>query len=163
MYQVFPLCYRHTKNWIVFLVSNGCSLSCYKPKIQSNLVRTSSVRHFSNHITISNSKHKPINLKKIKQNDYLVPVSSIHCCTYTSGLSSTQSTCCLNRDLILRRVSHLDAFSGYPFRTQLLGNAAGATTDTPQVRPTRSSRTKVSLSQISYAHGGQRPNCLTTF
>ena len=45
------------------------------------------------------------------------------------------------RILILRWASHLDAFSGYPFRTWLPGGAAGATTGTPEVRPSRSSRT----------------------
>ena len=36
-------------------------------------------------------------------------------------------------------------------------------TDTPAVRPPRSSRTKGSSSQISFACAGQGPNCLTTF
>ena len=53
--------------------------------------------------------------------------------------------------LILRGASRLDAFSVYPFQTWLLGHALGSTTDTPEVRPTRSSRTKVSSLQISYA------------
>ena len=53
--------------------------------------------------------------------------------------------------LILRGASRLDAFSVYPVRTQLLGHAFGKTTDTPEVRPSRSSRTKDSSSQISYA------------
>ena len=54
--------------------------------------------------------------------------------------------------LILKHVSRLDAFSVYQYRTQLLGYAPGGTTDAPEVRPTRSSRTKVSPSQISNAH-----------
>ena len=54
--------------------------------------------------------------------------------------------------LILGRVSRLDAFSGYPFRTWLPSNAAGATTGTPEVRPSRSSRTRDSSPQESYAH-----------
>ena len=56
--------------------------------------------------------------------------------------------------LILRGASRLDAFSVYPFQTWLLGHALGSTTDTPEVRPTRSSRTKGSSSQISYALAG---------
>ena len=51
----------------------------------------------------------------------LVPVGSEHCCSYTSGLStwsSSRSLCPLGAgDLILRRVSRLDAFSVYPGRT----------------------------------------------
>ena len=58
------------------------------------------------------------------------------------------------RNLILRRTSRLDAFSAYSFRTQLLSSALGRTTDSPLVRPSRSSRTRDSSSQISYAHAG---------
>ena len=56
--------------------------------------------------------------------------------------------------LILRGASRLDAFSVYPFQTWLLCHAFGNATDTPEVRPSRSSRTKDSSSQISYAHAG---------
>ena len=56
--------------------------------------------------------------------------------------------------LILRGASRLDAFSGYPGRTWLLGRRLGSLTDAPAVRPSRSSRTKDSSSQISYAHAG---------
>jgi len=58
------------------------------------------------------------------------------------------------RDLISRPASHLDAFSAYPSRTWPTSHAAGATTGTPEVRPPRSSRTRGSSSQISYAHSG---------
>ena len=47
----------------------------------------------------------------------LGPVSCTHCCACTSGLSTWWSTTALERDLVLRRVSRLDAFSGYPCRT----------------------------------------------
>src|ERR671916_353070 len=57
-------------------------------------------------------------------------------------------------DFILKRVSRLDAFSGYLFRTWLTSGAPGGTTGTPEVRPSRSSRTRDSPSQVSYAHGG---------
>ena len=56
--------------------------------------------------------------------------------------------------LILRGASRLDAFSVYPVRTWLPGRALGSATGTPAVRPSRSSRTKDSSSQISYAHAG---------
>ena len=56
-------------------------------------------------------------------------------------------------DLVLRRGSRLDAFSGYPGRTWLPGGAAGATTGAPEVRPPRSSRTGGSASQVSHTHG----------
>ncbi len=56
-------------------------------------------------------------------------------------------------DLVLRKVSRLDAFSGYPVRTWLPGRAAGATTGAPEVRPPRSSRTRGSASQVSHTHG----------
>ena len=57
-------------------------------------------------------------------------------------------------DLIWERVSRLDAFSGYPFRTWLTSRAPGGTTGTPEVRPSRSSRTRDSPPQVSYARGG---------
>ena len=56
------------------------------------------------------------------------------------------------RDLVSRPVSRLDAFSGYPFRTWPPGRAAGATTGSPEVRPSRSSRTRERSSQVSYTH-----------
>ena len=55
-------------------------------------------------------------------------------------------------DLVLRLVSRLDAFSGYPFRTWLPGDATGVTTGAPEVRPSRSSRTRESASQVSNTH-----------
>ena len=56
--------------------------------------------------------------------------------------------------LILRGASRLDAFSVYPVPTWLPGYAFGNATGAPEVRPSRSSRTKDSSSQISYAHAG---------
>src|SRR6267378_5576046 len=53
-------------------------------------------------------------------------------------------------DLILERASHLDAFSAYPFRRSLTSRALGRTTGTRELRPSRSSRTRDSLPQISY-------------
>jgi hypothetical protein len=55
--------------------------------------------------------------------------------------------------LISGGASRLDAFSGYPVRTWLPGNATGVTTGTPAVRPPRSSRTRGSFPQASNAHG----------
>jgi len=57
-------------------------------------------------------------------------------------------------NLIWRSVSHLDAFSGYPLRSLLLGHATGVTTDSQALRPPRSSRTRGSASQIPNAHSG---------
>jgi len=56
--------------------------------------------------------------------------------------------------LILGGASRLDAFSAYPCRTWLLSYAVGTTTDTPSVRPPRSSRTRGSSLQVSYAYDG---------
>ena len=56
--------------------------------------------------------------------------------------------------LILRGASRLDAFSVYPVQTWLPGREFSNSTGTPAVRPSRSSRTKDSSSQISYAHAG---------
>ena len=57
-------------------------------------------------------------------------------------------------DLILERVSHLDAFSGYPFRRSPTSRALGRTTGTRELRPSRSSRTRDSLPQISFGCRG---------
>ena len=56
--------------------------------------------------------------------------------------------------LILRGASRLDAFSVYPFPTWLPGHRFDNLTGTPEVSPSRSSRTKDSSSQISYARAG---------
>ena len=80
----------------------------------------------------------------------------------TAFTPSTYQPCCLQGVLpayavgylFSRGASRLDAFSVYPFLTWLLCHAPGGTTDTPAVSPARSSRTKASSSQISYAHAG---------
>jgi hypothetical protein len=87
-----------------------------------------------------------------KPNGRLVLVSYVHCCTSTSSLSTRSSSWALQGDLILERASRLYAFSGYHNRTSLPSRALGRTTGTQEVRPSRSSRTKDSPPQISYAH-----------
>jgi hypothetical protein len=57
-------------------------------------------------------------------------------------------------DLISRKASRLDAFSAYPFRRSQTSRAFGKTTGTRELRPSRSSRTRDSSPQISYAYGG---------
>ena len=88
----------------------------------------------------------------------LVTVSSMCYHTSTSALSTSSSsrgfTSLRMGYLILRGASCLDAFSVYPFRTWLPGHGFGKPTGPPAVRPSRSSRTKDSSSQISYAHAG---------
>jgi hypothetical protein len=54
---------------------------------------------------------------EIKPIERLGPVGSTHCCAFTPGLSTWWSSTALKRDLVLRGVSRLDAFSGYPVRT----------------------------------------------
>ena len=92
-----------------------------------------------------------------KPNGRLVLVSYMHYCTSTSSLSTRSSSWTLHfpfglGDLILERASRLYAFSGYHNRTSLPSRALGRTTGTQEVRPSRSSRTKDSPPQISYAH-----------
>ena len=55
-------------------------------------------------------------MRTLKPIERLVPVSCAGCPASTSGLSTSWSTTALWRDLVLRRVSRLDAFSGYPVR-----------------------------------------------
>ena len=88
----------------------------------------------------------------------LVTVSCVCYHTSTSALSTSSSsrgfTSLRMGYLILRGASRLDAFSVYPFRTWLPGHGFGKPTGPPAVRPSRSSRTKDSSSQISCAHAG---------
>ena len=56
--------------------------------------------------------------------------------------------------LILRGASRLDAFSVYPVPAWLLCHEPDGSTGTPEASPPRSSRTKGSSSQISYARAG---------
>lgn len=87
-----------------------------------------------------------------KPNGRLVLVSFTHHCAFTPSLSTRWSFWALQGDLILERASRLYAFSGYHNRTSLPSHALGRTTGTQEVRPSRSSRTKDSPPQISYAH-----------
>src|SRR3979411_2649643 len=112
-----------------------------------------------------------INLRRVnsmdKPNGRLVLVSYTHYCASTSSLSTRWSSWALHfpfglGDLILERASRLYAFSGYHNRTSLPSRALGRTTGTQEVRPSRSSRTKDSPLQISYAHSRYRPNWLPT-
>jgi hypothetical protein len=89
----------------------------------------------------------------------LVPVGFASCDVSTSGLSTQWSgwgpyPVVPVGDLILKQASRLDAFSGYPFRTWPTSGAPGGTTGTPEVRPSRSSRTRDSPSQVSCARSG---------
>ncbi len=89
--------------------------------------------------------------------DLLVPVSFIHCCMSTSGLSPRRLQGVL---LLSNGISLLEG--GFTLRClQRLSlpdlatrPCTGCATDTPAVRPFRSSRTKNSSSQISCAHDG---------
>ena len=49
----------------------------------------------------------------------------------------------------MRLASHLDAFSAYPFQTQIPSGAPGGTTGKPEVCPSRSSRTSDGTTQNS--------------
>ena len=61
---------------------------------------------------------------------------------------------CAMAVFFLRWASRLDAFSVYPVRTSLPCYAVGRTTVSPEVRPSRSSRTRDSSCHNSCAHDG---------
>ena len=71
---------------------------------------------------------------------------------YTCLLSTSSSWTTLYGALILRKASHLDAFSAYPYQTRIPGGAPGGTTGIPEVCQPRSSRTSGRSTQNSYAH-----------
>ena len=56
-------------------------------------------------------------MRTIKPDERLVLVSSTCCHACTPSLSTWSSSTALQGELVLRWVSRLDAFSGYPFRT----------------------------------------------
>ena len=116
------------------------------PKNEIDWVVTRLVRRTSLRVKLRgvNSMDKP--------NGRLVLVSYAHYCASTSSLSTRSSSWALQGDLILGRAPRLYAFSGYHNRTSLPSRALGRTTGTQEVRPSRSSRTKDSPPQISYAH-----------
>src|SRR6202000_1052951 len=92
----------------------------------------------------------------------------MHCCTYTSGLSTWSSSHGPYQvnpvgDFISKRASHLDAFSAYPTRRSQTSRALGRTTGTRELRPSRSSRTRDSLSQISYGCIGKGTAKILTY
>ena len=58
-----------------------------------------------------------LKMRAIKPIERLVPVSYMRCRTSTPGLSTWSSSTVLKGILVLRWVSRLDAFSGYPVRT----------------------------------------------
>ena len=78
-------------------------------------------------------------IKKYFQNQYLLAKN------FT--ILTHQAYLCNNllqlKKHVLRLVSCLDAFSNYLLRIQLLDNAIGITIDLPEIRFSRSSRTKV--------------------
>ena len=91
--------------------------------------------------------------------DRLVSSSFIRCRTFTDDLSTSSSlrglTCSKQWQFFsLGGASRLDAFSVYPGRTSLPCCALGRTTVAPEVRPSRSSRTRDSSHQNSCAHDG---------
>src|SRR5271169_2455579 len=62
------------------------------------------------------SRGRSLIMRTIKSNERLVPVSCARCRASTSGLSTWWSSTALQGEIVLRLVSRLDAFSGYPFR-----------------------------------------------
>ena len=81
----------------------------------------SEFRHpqFAGHISVVTDLAVPwtLTMRAIKPIERLVPVSYMHYCTSTPGLSTWSSSTVLKGMLVLRWVSRLDAFSGYPVRT----------------------------------------------
>ena len=96
----------------------------------------------------------------------LVTVSSMCYHTSTSALSTSYSS------RVFTPLKGWDISSWGDFTLRCLqrlflpdlatGDAIGMTAGTPVVRPARSSRTKASSPQISYARRRIGPNCLTT-
>lgn len=87
-----------------------------KDKQRSNIWSVSDVVHVGGALSVMTVSWTLI-MRAIKPIERLVPVSYMRCRTSTSGLSTWWSTTVLKGMLVLRWVSRLDAFSGYPVRT----------------------------------------------
>ena len=97
--------------------------------------------NFSNHFKeVSNASETFFNIFGVRGNRGMLPVLR----DIASGRDKMGKILAEGR-LILGMASRLDAFSAYPNRTRLLGGTLGSITDTPEVHPTRSSRTKVNI------------------
>ena len=98
-----------------FAITAETLLRCHRPSsVKQACMATVSREPHSGRETSNGVEAKPLGL--------LVPVSCTRCRASTSGLSTQSSSWgpyLVNPegDLILRRASRLDAFSGYPFRT----------------------------------------------
>src|SRR5579863_256931 len=71
---------------------------------------------FESTLLRSQTESRALATRAIKSNERLVPVSFTRRRAFTSGLSTWWSSTALQGELVLRLVSRLDAFSGYPFR-----------------------------------------------
>ena len=108
-----------------------------------------------NHLHPSMSKNfRPWSSLRPISNSQLHTLLYFHPCPINLVVSKGSLGILFRGILISGGASRLDAFSVYPFRTWLLGHAPGGTTDTPVVRPARSSRTRASSPQTSYARAG---------
>ena len=122
-----------------------------RPEKKASLTKAEAKRRFIRQLKGKERKkdrrksHRPISTGKLNASPrlHLRPINLV---VYKGPLVLLQGY------LILRQASRLDAFSGYPFRTWLSCCAVGTTTGPPEVRPSRSSRTRNRPSQISYAH-----------
>ena len=154
---------------------NRCDLFAIITRLSYKDVRTYALQHGCCELSVSSLKelffqnwiNMDMKVYLVKSSTYQYSstpyIAALPSRTYLPDRLSGVLLTCVMGNLILRGASCLDAFSTYPVHTQLPSDAFGKTTGTPAVCPSRSSRTKDSSSQISYAHDGQGPNCLTTF
>ena len=150
-----------------------CKITIFLPKLLHNIITTNNCQQIFRHkkttsfvLIVLNYVPSKLHTRNIillpitllgHALDRLVSVSSIHYCTSTSDLSTSSSSRGLTTYV---GISHLEG--GFTLRClQRLSRPGLATlpciwyaTDTPAASPSRSSRTKDSSSQISYAHAG---------
>ena len=130
----------HSRSLLQNIVAPNISLREMSPCRKQSVDFVDSLRHRSDLRPISDSQ--------------LNTLLCLHLCPINLVVFKGSYRFKISGYLILGGASRLDAFSVYPFRTWLLCYAIGMTTDTPAVRPARSSRTKASSLQISSARAG---------
>ena len=145
-------CVRNGNRWDPFAIATGNCISFFShPDYCISINNSSHFKSFPNLITHFSattwSSPRPISIGQLHALLHFHP-RPIYLIVFEGSYFFRMGS------LILKEASRLDAFSVYPVRTSLLGHGPGDPTDTPEVRPSRSSRTRDSSSQTSCAHSG---------
>jgi hypothetical protein len=117
------LCFRKAFALSTFAVANVCRLVALSTLAFASVCRVGLCRWQSPGINRWTRRYSYSSFFRFRSDEGIKPIERLvrlsftHCCASTCLLSTWWSTTALKRDLVLRGVSRLDAFSGYPVRT----------------------------------------------